>query len=98
MKGSLESDNLMAMLASGMSPLLQGQGRRNSGNSLFDLVEHRSDNEMSIIGQPIDELENSQNQEEEKEDDDEDESKGSIKVIFENPLIVDQMPRCIVHP
>jgi len=64
-KGSLESDNLMAaMLSSGMSPNIPG--RKNSGNSMFDLVEHRSDNELSLLGggHAIDEIDNSANEEE----------------------------------
>ena len=73
MKNSLESDNLMAaMLASGVSPgMIPVLGRRNSGNSIFDMIDHRSENEMSMLGggHPIDD-ENSQNQEEDKDDDD----------------------------
>lgn len=104
MKNSLESDNLMAaMVASGVSPgmipAMAQLGRRNSGNSIFD-IDHRSENEMSMLGggNPIDE-ENSQNQEEDKDDDDDaNESKGSVKIIFEDPNIVEKIPRCIIHP
>jgi hypothetical protein len=103
LKGSIESDNLMsAMLSSRMSPVVPGLiagGKRNSGTSIFDMAEHRSENDLSLVGggHLIDEVDNSANQEE-AEEEDPDESKGSVKIVFEDPMIVEKMPRCIIHP
>ena len=53
---------------------------------------------MSLLGggQAIDDLDNSGNPEDEPIDSDE--SRSSVKIVFEDPLIVEKMPRLVIHP